>query len=176
MPKTAKQPAKAKDPTKRLRKLIKGSRVAMLTTVTPEGRLRSRPMMPGAVETNGDVWFLTKASSSKTDEIQDNQRVNVAYVAPKNDRYVSVSGVAALVRDPAKVKDLWQGRFKAWFPGGKKDPDLALLRVSVERAEYWDKAASRMVPLLEATRIPSRAGGANPASSGDDATGAGAQG
>ena len=38
---------------KKLRKLTKGFRVAMLTTVTPEGVLRSRPMVTVKTATSG---------------------------------------------------------------------------------------------------------------------------
>ena len=135
-----------KNAAKRLRKLIKGARAVMLTTQDGEGRFRSRPMLPGAFE-DGVLWFLTRLPSAKTAEIADNQRVNLAYASPKSDRYVSISGVASIVRDAGHVRDLWQREHKAWFPGGRKDPDLALLRVQVDQVEYWDADSGRMVPL-----------------------------
>ncbi|HET8646275.1 MAG TPA: pyridoxamine 5'-phosphate oxidase family protein [Vicinamibacteria bacterium] len=135
-----------KDPAKRLRKLIKGARVVMLTTVAPDGRFRSRPMLPGAFE-DGSMWFLTRVPSAKTADIADNQRVNLAYSSPKNDRYVSISGAATILHDAARVKDLWEGEHKAWFAGGKNDPELAVLRVQVDQVEFWDGDSGRMVPL-----------------------------
>jgi general stress protein 26 len=136
----------AKDPARRLRKLIKGARVVTLTTAAADGRLRSRPMHPGALDT-GSLWFLTRVPSAKTADVNDNQRVNLAYSARKNDRYVSISGAATIVRDAARVKALWEPEHKAWFSGGKNDPELAALRVSVEHVEYWDSKTGRMVPL-----------------------------
>jgi general stress protein 26 len=44
---------------------------------------------------------------------------------------------------------------KAWFPDGLDDPDLALLRVHVEAAEYWDSPSSTMVHIVGFVR-PSR--------------------
>ncbi len=136
-----------KDPIKKLRKLIRDAPVAMLTTVASDGSLRSRPMATPDGDFDGELWFFTRYHSPKSDEIQENQKVNVTYATPKNDRYVSVSGRAALVRDPDKVKELWRGALKQWFPEGKKDPELALLKVTVDRAEYWDADANRMVDL-----------------------------
>ena len=149
----------AKDPARRLRKLIKGARVVTLTTAAGDGRLRSRPMLPGGFE-GGALWFLTRVPSAKTAEIGNNQKVNVSYSARKDDRYVSVSGAASVVRDAARVKDLWDRDHKAWFSGGKDDPELAVLRVSVEHVEYWDAKAARMVPLagpFEGTAKPAAA-------------------
>ena len=72
-----------KDPEKgdlkKLRKLIKGARVAMLTTVGPDGTLRSRPMATLKAPFEGDVWFFTRATAPKADEIRDNDHVNVSY-------------------------------------------------------------------------------------------------
>jgi len=137
---------KPKDPIKKLRKLIKGIPVAMLTTSAADGSLRSRPMATQE-DYDGELWFFTRYHSPKSEEIQENQKVNVSYASPKAERFVSVSGTATLVQDPDKVKELWRGKYKAWFPEGKKDPDLALLRVTVDRAEYWDGSENRMVDV-----------------------------
>jgi general stress protein 26 len=103
---------KPKDPVKKLRKLIRNARVAMLTTVASDGSLRSRPMAIPEGDFDGELWFITRYHSPKSEEIQENQRVNVTYASRKNDRYVSVSGTAILVQDPDKVKELWRGALK----------------------------------------------------------------
>jgi len=136
-----------RDPLKKLRKMIKNTRVAMLTTVSADGALRSRPMAIPGKGLDGALWFVTRADSSKSGEIQRNQRVNVSFASPKNGRYVSVSGTATLVQDTEAVKSLWRGEYKAWFPGGKNDPELVALQVTVEKAEYWDDAENRMVDV-----------------------------
>lgn len=143
---------------KKLRKLLKGFRVAMLTTQTLEGGLRSRPMATVRMEGDGDVWFLTKAGAPKVSEVEENQHVNVCYASPKDERYVSLSGTANVVRDPQRVLDLWRPRHRKWFPEGKRDPDLAAMRVHVERAEYWDEPTGQMVDLSPAP-APEPAGG-----------------
>jgi general stress protein 26 len=140
-------PQKGKGDLKKLRKLIKGARVAMLTTVAGDGTLRSRPMATLKAPFEGDVWFFTRASAPKTEEIRDNDRVNVSFSDGEDDRYLSISGTAALERDKDRLEQLWSGRLKNWFPQGKKDPDLALLRVRVDRAEYWDAKNAAMVHL-----------------------------
>src|SRR6185503_14448784 len=132
---------------RKLRKLIKSTRIAMFTTVASDGRLRSRPMANLKGGFDGDLWFVTRSTAPKTEEIKDNQHVNVAYTDTEDERFVSISGLASLVRDPAKVEDLWSRRLRAWFPGGKKDPDLALIRVRIDRAEVWDSKTSTMVHL-----------------------------
>jgi general stress protein 26 len=167
---------------KKLRKLVKGARVAMLTTLSPDGMLRSRPMATLKAPFDGDLWFFTHASASKADEIRDHVQVNVSFSDDGDDRYLSISGTASLVRDPERIAQMWSGRLKKWFPDGKKDPDLALVRVRVDRAEYWDAKTSAMVHLGGLVQSPGGGPSAenrksdNKGAAGGSTTGAGAQG
>lgn len=127
------------EPLRKLRDLVKDINYCMLTSVDDDGSLHSRPMATNReIEDNGDLWFFTKASSHKVDEISRDQHVNVSFAAPDKQNYVSLSGKAILVRDRAQIEALWKPDLKAWFPEETNDPDIALIRVSVEKAEYWD--------------------------------------
>jgi general stress protein 26 len=127
----------------KLRGLVKDIDFCMLTTIDEGGDLHSRPMSSnGDIDADGDIWFFTSASSHKVSEINQLPKVNVSFADPDNQRYVSVSGTAQLVRDRAKIDELWRPEFKIWFPEGKDDPEVALLRVSLEKAEYWDSPSS----------------------------------
>jgi general stress protein 26 len=129
----------------KLWEMIKDMRFAMLTSVDEGGILRSRPMATKQEGFDGVLWFFTRASSHKVFEIQKNQHVNLSYADPDDQNYVSVSGLAELVRDKGKAKELWNEYLKTWFPKGLDDPDLALLKVRVDQAEYWDSPSSAMV-------------------------------
>lgn len=131
----------------RLVELIEDIRVALLTTATRDGALRSRPMVTLRVDPAGDLWFFTQASAAKAEEIRANPHVNVGYAAPDDGRYVSVSGTAALVRDRGKMAELWNPAFAVWFPRGLDDPDLTLLRIDVKQAEYWDAPTGAMAEI-----------------------------
>jgi general stress protein 26 len=131
------------DDLQKLRELVKDIDFCMLTTVVENGDLHSRPMSSnGDIDSNGALWFFTSASSHKINEIEKVPKVNVSFADPDNQQYVSISGTAQLVRDRDKIDELWKPEFKMWFPNGKDDPDVALLRVSLEKAEYWDSPAS----------------------------------
>jgi len=132
----------------KLGQLIKGIKVAMLTTLCPDGSLRSRPMATQDAEFDGTLWFFTRGDAPKADEVRRSEQVNLSYASPTDQRYVSVSGTAHLVRDPQKIKEFWNPLLKAWFPEGRDDPQLALLRVDVEKAEYWDSPSSTTVHLV----------------------------
>ena len=127
----------------KLRELVKDIDFCMLTTLDEGGDLHSRPMSSnGDIDADGDIWFFTNASSHKVSEIAKLPKVNVSFSDPDNQRYVSVSGTAKLIRDRAKIEELWRPEFKIWFPEGKDDPEIALLRINLEKAEFWDSPSS----------------------------------
>ena len=132
----------------RLSELIKDIHIAMLTTVTGDGTIRSRPMGTQQVDLiNGALWFFASSESPKTDEILHHQQVNLSYASIDKQRYVSVSGRAHVLRDKNKTRELWKPAAKIWFQQGVDDPTLVLLRVDVVAAEYWDSPSSKMVQL-----------------------------
>jgi general stress protein 26 len=135
------------DPTKKLNTLIRDIRFAMMTTAHADGTLHSRPMACLQIEFDGVLWFFTAKSSGKVKAIGHEQHVNLAYSDPAHNRYVSVAGRAELVEDRHKAEELWNPLFRAWFPKGLQDPDVGLLRVTVDSAEYWDSSSSKLVQL-----------------------------
>jgi general stress protein 26 len=125
----------------KVRDLIKDINFCMLTTID-DGCLRSRPMaVNGEVEANGDLWFFTYGSSHKMTEVDRHEQVNVSFSAPDKQCYVSISGTGELVKDRAKMQELWKPELKAWFPQELDEPDIALLKVKATKAEYWDAPA-----------------------------------
>ena len=133
----------------KLREMIKDIDFCMLTTIDEQGDLHSRPMSSnGDIDPNGDIWFFTGASSHKVSEIENSPKVNVSFADPKNQRYVSVTGSAQLTRDPKKIEELWRPEFKMWFPKGKDDPEIALMRIRLEKAEYWDSPSSTIAYVV----------------------------
>ena len=136
---------------KKLGKLIADVQFAMMTTAEPDGSLRSRPMATHTnhnAEFDGSLWFFTKGEAPKVNEVKQDEHVNLSYSSPEQSKYVSVSGTAMLVRDKAKAKQLWDPKYIAWFPKGLEDPDLALIRVEVTKAEYWDTPSSTVAHIV----------------------------
>ena len=135
--------AAREDRLAKLREIVKAVDICMLTTVGERGELHSRPMSNNReVEFDGDLWFFTYGSSHKVGEVNRVSKVNASFADVDGQLYASLSGDAELVRDRAKIEELWKPHLKAWFPEGVDTPDIALLKVSVERAEYWDGSQS----------------------------------
>ncbi len=137
-----------KDAVQKLSGIIQDVRVGMLTTVDDQGTLRSRPMETPAKGFDGALWFFSAVDSPKSKEIERHGNVNVSYANREKQQYVSLSGTAKVVRDVAKATELWEPIAEPWFPKGPSDPNLGLIRVEIESAEYWDAAAGKMVYLV----------------------------
>jgi len=133
--------------------LVKDIKFAMFTT-RADGRLRSRPMTTqnSEVDERASLWFFMSRGSEAVNDIGADPVVNVAYADPGRDAYVSVSGEAVVVEDRAKKEQLWSKLAEAWFPDGADDPDLALVEVRIEDAEYWDVKESKVTQLFKMAR------------------------
>jgi general stress protein 26 len=140
---------KRSDDLQKVRDMVKDIDFCMLTTIDENGDPHSRPMSSnGDIDPDGILWFFTSASSQKVNEIQNSPKVNVSFADPENQHYVSITGAAQLTRDREKIDELWRPEFKMWFPEGKEDPDVALLRITLEKAEYWDSPSSTVAYAL----------------------------
>jgi general stress protein 26 len=117
-----------------VKELIKGIDTAMLTTVSDEG-LVSRPMKTQEVEFDGDLWFLTKKDTGKFHELLRNRQVNVSYAGQS---FVSIRGEAELVEGSEKIKQFWSPAYEKLLETTYDDPNLVLIKVKAETAEYWD--------------------------------------
>jgi general stress protein 26 len=101
-------------------------------------------------EFDGTLWFMLAADSLKAIDIEERPNVNLAYAQPLEGQYVSVSGTAEVVRDPAKARELWSPLFETWFSGGPEDPNLALMKVEIASADYWETPQGEPRRLYEA--------------------------
>jgi general stress protein 26 len=128
--------------TRKVAELIKGERFGFLTTLTPGGKLTSRPMTLQEVEFDGDLWFYAERSSHPVAHIAAQPQVNVGIGS--GGTWVSLTGHARIVEDLAKKKELWNGGVEAWFPNGPEDPDVVLIKVEGDSAEYWDSPGGRL--------------------------------
>lgn len=132
----------------RLAALVRQMKVGMLTTVEADGSLRSRPLETVEVDGEGRLWFFTQAHSPKSVRIEAaDHQVSLSYADPRDEDFASISGTARVVRDEDKMRRLWNSDLGRWFPRGLDDPDLALLEVRIDKAEYWDEPRHENVKI-----------------------------
>lgn len=131
----------------RLKQLMADFDTAMLVTRTEDGGLRSRPLSIAHNEDDQEgLYFSTAIDSPKVSELEADPHVNVCMQDKR--RFVSVTGVARLVKDRALIDKLWSEAWKVWFPRGKDDPALRILVVEPSEAAYWDASGFEGVKYL----------------------------
>lgn len=127
--------------------IVKDITIAMLVTLDADGRPRSRPMSTQRTPFDGTLWFCTSRDSDAAGDIEREPRINLAYASSGSERYLSVTGSAEVVDDRAQARALWSPILRAWFDS-PDDPDLRLIRVDVEHAEYWDTPGGKVASLF----------------------------
>jgi general stress protein 26 len=136
----------------KLGEMINDIEVTMLTTRAADGSLVSRPLHTLKMDENGEIIFFTAAKSHKVDELTDDAEVNLAYADPGEQRYVSVRGRARMDRDDDTIDELWSPMQKIFFPDGKRDPNLMVLRVRVRDASYWEAGGNFVTRAFDFAR------------------------
>lgn len=132
----------------KITELVKGIHICMMTTAAGDGSLDSRPMAPQQMDKfteSGALWFLTRGSSAKVGEVQADQHVTLTFAEPGDSKYITLKGKGTSSKDKAKIHELWNNMYKAWFPGGEDDPDITVMRVDVSQGDYWEASSSKLV-------------------------------
>jgi general stress protein 26 len=133
----------------KIAELAKGIHICMMTTVNAHGALSSRPMAVQGKPFDGTMWFLTRSTSEKVDEIEQDQHVLLTFAEPSDSKYLSLKGRASVSNDRAKIKELWTPMYKAWFPSGEDDPQITVLKVEVSEGDYWEASSSKLVMMTK---------------------------
>lgn len=125
--------------------LLEDFRFGMFTTLDG-GTPVARPFTIQEVEAGGDLWFLVSKQSSAVQQLASDPRAGVALSS--NDSWVSLTGTAQVVDSQERVDKYWSPVVEAWFPDGKDDPSVTVLKFSADGGEYWDTPGSRVATAL----------------------------
>ena len=134
--------------------LIKDIKFGMLTHRHRDGSLQGHPLTTQnkSLDEGSVLYFFISQKSEMAARLREDSNVNVAYADTDADSYVSIAGTAHLSSDRSRLEQLWSPMAKAWFPGGAGDPDLLLLEVRINHAEYWNVKDSKMTQLFKMAR------------------------
>jgi general stress protein 26 len=130
--------------------LMQDMPIAMMTTFGSDGP-RTVPMARQEVDPGAELWFITARSTTHVADIVHDPRVALSFSS--RDAWVALTGTAHVVDDTEKLRELWTTFAEAWLPGGPEDPDAVLLRVDVDRGEYWDTPGGKVASLLSFAKV-----------------------
>ncbi len=130
----------------KIQDMAKGQ-IAMMHTFEDRDFGRVRPMATAGVDNDGTVWFLSKAGSTKNHELWGTGRMQLTYAVPSRSEFLVLNGHADVLRDQAKIDELWSTLDKAWFPDGKEDASITLIRFRPHLGHYWDTQHGKAAQL-----------------------------
>ncbi len=143
--------SKTETPHDKLWQLIKDMKFGMFTHRHADGQLHAHPLTTQnrSLDEKGILYFFVSRATELGQRVQADGNVCMTYGDPSKDTWVSISGTASVSEDRALKERLYNPLVKAWFPGGLEDPNLELLEVKIDHAEYWDIKESKMTQLLK---------------------------
>ena len=132
------------DQIKLIEKIIQDVKFAMMTTIThDEKHLHACPMTTNKNElAQAKIWFIGDKTTETVKDLQKNPQVNLSYVSTDQKDYVSINGVAKLIDDKEKLDELWSPIYAAFYEHGKEDPNVQIICVECNGAQYWQSGNS----------------------------------
>jgi general stress protein 26 len=145
-----------KSELEQLYKQIEDIEIAMMTTRRSDGHLQSRAMATQKRAAGADLWFVTLEDSPKLQDLASDPHVNLSYYKDRTREWVSVSGIATITDDRAKIRELYAPDWSVWFSKGDDprhgtpdDPRMVLIGVDVHAAMFLEVNKPQPVVLFE---------------------------
>ena len=133
----------------KFKELVKHEATCLFTTRLTQVPLTTRPMSVQKVCDQGNFWFLSAVDSDKNQEIAIDPRVQLFFLNTSDYEFLTVYGKASITRDRQKIDELWTDIAKAWFPEGKSDPNVSVIKVTPEEGFYWDTKDGKLVSMIK---------------------------
>ena len=134
---------------RKYKRVIEKIKTGMMVTSYQSDSIKSRPMETIRVDDNGDLWFFTNEFSEKALKISGNNEVLISYSHPTSNDYLVINGLASIVTDKDKMKELGQPVVRMWFPRGLNDTKLCLLKVEPLEVEYWSGNTNKFLVFFK---------------------------
>lgn len=114
----------------------------MLTTVSEDGPLASRPMKVNAADDDGTFWFFASASSGTVRAILRDARVALAFSS--GTTRLAVTGEAEIIDDAQSREHHWSLKDRSFIADDPHDPNLVLFRVRSISSRSWGSPSSAL--------------------------------
>nr|MBC7612467.1 pyridoxamine 5'-phosphate oxidase family protein [Pseudopedobacter sp.] len=139
-----------KDAIKKMKAIASSAETGFLCTNIKTGLpLSIRPMALQQIDDEGNVWFMDLKDSGKEAEIKKDPFTHVLFQESKHSGFLNIYGISEIVRDQAKIDELWTPAAKVWFQGGKDDPNISLIKVVPTHVHYWDNKHGDMIAFVK---------------------------
>jgi general stress protein 26 len=97
----------------------------------------TRPMTAQVPEHKAPIWFFTTRDNALVQKIGVDSRAIATFASKGHEIFAALQGPLNIDTSRDSVDRLWNRSVAAWYPLGKEDPTLVLLRFDAQRAEIW---------------------------------------
>lgn len=139
----------SKEAIAKLKELVEKIKTCMFCTNLSVTPFATRPMGVSEVDADGKIWFLSAAGSNKNEEIKQDEKVQLIFADPSGAQFLNIFGEADIFDDEKSIEKAWTPLAKAWFPEGKDDLKVTVIKVHPLDAYYWDTKHGKMISLIK---------------------------
>jgi len=139
----------ASQAAKKLKDMVEDIRVCMFFTCQRDQQEQGRPMSVAKTDDQGNIRFLADKNSAKIEAIQEDNKVHLVFSHPGKEMYLDVYGDASLSTDQEEIEAAWSSLAKAWFPEGKTDPNICVIKIKAQEGKYWDTQHGKMLEFIK---------------------------
>ncbi len=123
----------------KIREMVDSSSLCFFQTeVSFDENQSARPMSIQKSDADGVLWFLSAVDSAKNAEINKNPKSRLFFQKPSSMEFLELQGKAEISQNKELIHELWDAMAKNWFPKGKDDPRISVIKFSPEAGHYWD--------------------------------------
>ena len=91
-------------------------------------------------DANSSIWFFTQKNS----DFAKLGAVTATFEGKGHEMFARFKGTLSIEEDQGRFEQFWNNFVKAWYDGGKDDPDILFLRMDLGEAEIWSGDLSLM--------------------------------
>lgn len=84
-------------------------------------------------DANSAIWFFT----SKDNHLAEMGKATCHFASKGHDMFARFEGTLTRETSRERLDKQWSNFVEAWFPGGKDDPNLLMLRMDLGAASIW---------------------------------------
>jgi general stress protein 26 len=133
----------------KLKRLVQDVNTCMFISSGKSAKQNTRPMVVIDIDSRGNLWFFTNRYSDKVKDITDDNHVQLVFAHPARAIFIDIHGRASVETDRNYLEEKWTPLVKAWFPEGKDDPSICLIKVKADEAYYWSVEGSKVGAMVK---------------------------
>jgi general stress protein 26 len=115
---------------------LKGTNVTVMLGLNSPDQ-HSQPMTAFAEPENNQVWFFTRDDVDLVKDAAGSADARLVFTSKDEEIFADIRGALVARHDRARIDKYWGPVVAAWYPEGKADPHLMLLRFTPAEGQVW---------------------------------------